>query len=147
MSEVALTLEPVGENGLSYVESLLEANDLPEQDVRSKSGCFYVGYDGDDRVGIGGVETYDRNGLLRSVVVEPRVRRNGYGTALCAALEAEARTEGVETVYLLTTTAAEFFANRGYEEIERAAAPTTIRQTTEFDDRCPATATCMKKRL
>ncbi|UPV99880.1 arsenic resistance N-acetyltransferase ArsN2 [Halorussus gelatinilyticus] len=147
MNDSTVTLRPADEDALSYVETLLERNDLPASDVRSNPDCFYVAYDGDEAVGVGGVERYGSDGLLRSVVVERSARGDGLGTALCDALERDARDSGVETLYLLATTAAEFFADRGYDEIERAAAPETIRQTTEFTDLCPDSATCMKRSL
>jgi amino-acid N-acetyltransferase len=53
----------------------------------------------------------------------------------------------VETLYLLTTTAAAFFARHGYETVERDTVPARIRGTTEFDDLCPDSAVCMRKRL
>lgn len=147
MDPATVTLRPADESALRYVESLLEANDLPAADVRSAPGHFYVAYDGDERVGGGGVEPYGTDGLLRSVVVEESARGNGIGTALCRALEAEARDEGIETLYLLTTTAADFFAALGYAAVDRADAPEAIRETTQFADLCPAAATCMEKSL
>lgn len=147
MTGATLTLRRADEGALSYVETLLAENDLPSADVRTSPARFYVGYDGDDRVGIGGIERYGTDGLLRSVVVERSARGNGYGTALCDALERRARADGLETLYLLTTTAAGFFAGRGYEELERADAPAAIRETTEFDELCPASATCLRTSL
>lgn len=147
MDGPTVTLQAVDDATLPYVETLLERNGLPSRDVRSKPECFYVGYDGDDSVGIGGIEPYGTDGLLRSVVVERSARGNGVGTAICGALEDEARAGGVETLYLLTTTASGFFADRGYVEVERTDAPATIRGTTEFSDLCPESATCMRKRL
>jgi len=147
MSGVSLTLEPATGDSLAYVEALLEENGLPSRDVRSTPDAFSVARDGDERVGVGGVEPCGANGLLRSVVVERSKRGAGYGTALCDALEAAAASAGIETLYLLTTTASEFFADRGYEVIRRNEAPAGIRQTTEFDALCPSTATCMRKHL
>lgn len=146
MDGESLLLEPAG-GDLSYVEALLEKENLPSQDVRSKPECFYVGYAGGDPVGVGGVERYGRDGLLRSLVVERSARGNGFGAAICEGLEATARAGEVEALYLLTTTAPEFFATRGYTEIERSDAPQPIRRTTEFDELCPATAICMRKSL
>ncbi|WP_228434553.1 hypothetical protein [Natrarchaeobaculum aegyptiacum] len=51
----------------------------------------------------------------------------------------------VDALYLLTTTAVDFFAARGYDEIDRADAPDAIRNTTEFADLCPSSATCMRR--
>jgi amino-acid N-acetyltransferase len=145
MSSTTITLQQTAD--LDYVERLLDSNDLPTSDVREKPDSFYVALDGDDYVGIGGLEIYGEDGLLRSVVVEERVRGEGLGTALCDALEREAREQGVDTLYLLTTTAADFFASRGYAEIDRSDPPAAIRDTPEFDDLCPDTATCMKTSL
>lgn len=145
MSDVTVSLEQADSETLPYVERLLDANDLPSADVRAKPECFYVAVDGSERIGIGGLERYGTDGLLRSVVIERSVRGNGYGAALCDALEAKAAAAGVDRLYLLTTTAESFFASQGYVEHDRAAVPDAIRGTTEFDTLCPATATCLRK--
>lgn len=134
---------------LDRVEALLAANGLPTSDVRSGSGRFYLARDGDGDavVGAGGVERNGSDALLRSVVVEGSSRGEGYGTALCTALEERARTEGVETLYLLTTTAAGFFERLGYEAVDRESVPSAVRSTTEFADLCPSSATCLRKRI
>jgi len=147
MSGATLTLEPAGEDALPSIEELLTENGLPSSDVRSKPECFYVAYGDDGPMGIGGIEVHGTAGLLRSVVVERSARGEGHGTALCERLEAAARDERGETLYLLTTTAREFFADRGYVEIERDRVPGAIRGTAEFADLCPATAACMRRRL
>ncbi|PSP74867.1 GNAT family N-acetyltransferase [Halobacteriales archaeon QS_1_68_20] len=147
MTDSSLTLRPAGADDLSRVEGLLDANDLPSADVRAKPECFFVARADGEVVGVGGVEDHGANGLLRSVVVEESRRGRGYGAGICAALEDHARGAGMATLYLLTTTAAEFFRRRGYEEIPRGAAPERIQGTTEFADLCPASATCMTKGL
>ncbi|WP_152039685.1 arsenic resistance N-acetyltransferase ArsN2 [Salinigranum salinum] len=134
-------------DALSDVETLLAEHGLPSADVRSTPDAFYVAFEGSERVGVGGLEPHGTDGLLRSVVVEPSVRGEGYGGDLCAALEARACADGIDTLYLLTTTAADFFGARGYEPIDRADAPPSIRSTTQFADLCPTTATCMRKQL
>lgn len=140
-------LRRADESDLAYVESLLRENRLPAVDVRSKPECFFVASHGDERVGVGGIEVYDGAGLLRSVVVEREVRGNGFGTALCDALEERARSAGAESLYLLTTSAAAFFAERGYETADRSEAPESVRSTTEFEDLCPTSAACLRKPL
>jgi amino-acid N-acetyltransferase len=147
MGESTIALRRVDDDAIRYVEDLLSANDLPAADVRAKPDCFYVGYDGDAPVCAGGVERYGADGLLRSVVVEQSARGRGIGTALCDELEARAAADGVETLYLLTTTATDFFAGRGYVEVAREDAPPAIRGTTEFAELCPDTATCMRRAL
>lgn len=165
MTTPSITLRQVNGEDVDRVESMLEANGLPHQDVRAKPECFFLAFasaegsaDAEDSadaegstdaelVGIGGIETCGSNGLLRSVVVTEPNRGQGYGTALCEAMEDRARTDGVETLYLLTTTAAAFFRRRGYEPVDREEAPPRIRVTTEFADLCPSSATCLAKAL
>ncbi|WP_227132492.1 arsenic resistance N-acetyltransferase ArsN2 [Halorubellus salinus] len=147
MSERAVDLERATGDRLADVEALLAANDLPVADVHDGTAEFYAAFDDGDAVGFGGLEVHDDAALLRSVVVRDAVRGRGYGTAICDALEREARERGVETVSLLTTTAASFFGARGYDDVDRRDAPAALRETAEFADLCPASATCMRKRL
>jgi amino-acid N-acetyltransferase len=149
MTDHDLTLEPVTDADRPYIQSLLERNGLPTADIDPGRDALspYVCFRGDERVGIGGVETYGTDGLLRSVVVEEDARGTGVGTALCEALEERATTAGVERLYLLTTTAGDFFRNLGYDELDRAEVPITVRETSQFADLCPSTAVCLSKRL
>lgn len=103
--------------------------------------------DDERAVGVGGFERYGTDALLRSVVVDRGVRGAGYGTALCAGIERRARQAGVESMWGLTTTASAFFTDRGYERVERAAAPASIRRTEQFAELCPDSATLLYKRL
>lgn len=142
-----ITLTGADTEGMDWLEGLLQENDLPHQDIRTGAGQFFIAHDGPERVGAAGLEIDGENGLLRSVVVVDAKRGQGYGTALCDALEARARTNGVETLYLLTTTASAFFDEHGYDVIDREAVPPEIRETTEFAELCPRSATCMGKTL
>jgi hypothetical protein len=58
-----------------------------------------------------------------------------------------ARNCGVTDVYLLTTTAAEFFPRLGFARIARDAAPRVVQTSTEFQSACPASAAAMHVRL
>jgi amino-acid N-acetyltransferase len=53
----------------------------------------------------------------------------------------------VSALYLLTTTAADFFARHGYHVTNRADAPEFLQATTEFSRLCPESAVCMVKFL
>jgi len=147
MTDTTLALRRADDEDLAYARTLLRDNDLPAADVRSKPDCFYVGHRDGERVGVAGLERCESGALVRSIVVEASARDRGAGTAIYDALEIEAATSGVETLYLLTTTAAGFFADRGFEAIDRSDAPPPIRDTDEFEEFCPASATCMRKRL
>ena len=47
-------------------------------------------------------------------------------------------------MWLLTTTAAPFFARLGFATMERASAPQALQASREFAAACPAGATCMR---
>lgn len=142
-----LSLQPATGDDAAFVESLLGANDLPTDDLVAGDATLWVATEDGDRVGCGGLELYDTAGLLRSLAVEEPHRGRGVGGEICDALETEAGDAGVAVLYLLTTTAAEFFAARGYERCDRGDTPDAIRDTTEFTSLCPDTAVCMRKRL
>lgn len=141
-----LCLRPAADR-LDAVESLLADAGLPTEDVQQKADCFRIAVVVGTTVGVGGVEPLGADGLLRSVAVSPAERGRGYGTALVAALEDGAREQGIETLYLLTTTAAAFFAGLGYERVDREAVPAHVRATTQFTALCPASATAMRTEL
>ena len=130
-----------------YAEALLASNDLPVADLHEKLDRLYCWEVDGGRVGVGGLEPCGDCALLRSVAVEERARGEGHGRALCERLLDEAASKGVEEVFLLTTTAPEFFADLGFSETDRESAPRAVRETTEFAELCPDAAVCMKKEL
>jgi amino-acid N-acetyltransferase len=98
-------------------------------------------------VGADGLQAAGPDGLLRSLVVESGARGRGLGAALVGALENRAAARGVVRLYLLTTTAAEFFERLGYEPVARDSVPPGIAATAEFRTLCPASATCLCRSL
>ncbi|QLD88096.1 GNAT family N-acetyltransferase [Natronomonas salina] len=147
MTDTSITFQPATDEELDRIETLLTENDLPTADVRDGLGRFVAARSENTVVGAGGLELYESVGLLRSLVVDESARGQGLGSTLCDELEERAKAAGVDTLYLLTTTAEDFFRRRGYERIDRDAAPSEIRGTTEFRDLCPTSATCMVKEL
>ncbi|WP_415382982.1 arsenic resistance N-acetyltransferase ArsN2 [Halosimplex sp. TS25] len=145
MDDVVVAFEPAEEPGLEYAEALLTDADLPTADLGSDAVDCYVARAAGERVGVGALELRGPHALVRSVAVEPDRRGEGYGTAIADALETEASDAGAERLFLLTTTARDFFAARGYEVVDREAVPDPIRATNEFADLCPASATVMRK--
>ena len=127
---------------------LLVAANLPTSDLTDEqlASFFYCGPATAPSALIG-LEIYGADALLRSLVVDPTLRSAGLGSALVAHVEAHAAKHDVGTLYLLTTTAEDFFARRGYHRIDRTVAPETIRSTREFAGLCPASSTFMFKRL
>jgi amino-acid N-acetyltransferase len=129
-------------------ERLLAAADLPASDLTDSllQDFFYAG-PAAEPTGLVGLELQGEVALLRSLVVAPALRSRGAGTSLVEYAERYARLRGVRDLYLLTTTAEEFFARRGYTRVAREDAPESIRSTREFAGICPASAAFMVKRL
>jgi N-acetylglutamate synthase-like GNAT family acetyltransferase/SAM-dependent methyltransferase len=94
-------------------------------------------------VGLAGLEVHGRWGLLRSVAVSPHAQKGGLGAALVRDRLAWAEARGLAGVYLLTTTAPDYFRRLGFEAVERSAAPAEIQASVEFSSACPATAVVM----
>jgi len=62
-------------------------------------------------------------------------------------IERFAQQKSVKTLFLPTTTAAEFFPKLGYQVIQRDRAPASIAKTEEFKSICPVSAVCLFKNL
>ncbi len=99
-----------------------------------------IARDGDEVVGSAALEPYGAAALLRSVAVDARLRGEGLGQRLTRAALDLARDRGVATVYLLTETAADFFARFGFHAIDRSAVDAAVQQSVEFTSACPASA-------
>lgn len=124
---------------------LLELCDLSALGLEEQYGGGYVVAEREGTlVGIAGVEVHGAHGLLRSVAVTPALRGSGLGAALVRDRLRWASENGLESLYLLTTTAAEFFARHGFEIVSRDDAPREIRASKEFSEMCPSSAVCMK---
>jgi amino-acid N-acetyltransferase len=96
--------------------------------------------------GVVGLELHGPCALLRSLAVAERSRGKGCGRELVAEAERYAWSQGVEEVYLLTTTTERFFSALGYRRAERESAPAEIRATKEFSTLCPSDSVFMVKR-
>ncbi|HXW25716.1 MAG TPA: arsenic resistance N-acetyltransferase ArsN2 [Xanthobacteraceae bacterium] len=131
----------------ALVAALAKAK-LPTADVEAPGRLFWQ-YENKDEVpvGFGGLEVRGEDALLRSLVTLPSVRNRGVGTAMVAALEFEARLHGCRSLWLITTTAADFFDRLGYARCDRAVVPPAIRETSQFSTLCPASADVLMKRL
>jgi amino-acid N-acetyltransferase len=133
---------------LRDIQDLLWAVDLPAEDlIPAHLAHFLVGRDGRRLVGVVGMESTGDGALLRSLAVRPAHQGEGDETRLLGAMETQARHGDMETLYLLTTSAASFFRCHGYATMKRDALPAAIQQTKEASRLCPATATCMRKPL
>jgi amino-acid N-acetyltransferase len=125
---------------------LLDAAGLPSFDLTDAmlEHFFFIG-SASRPLGLVGLEVFGEVALLRSLVVAPGARSNGRGSALLTHAEHHSRSQGVRSLYLLTTTADRFFERHGFARIGRDAVPDSIRSTREFAEICPASSTIMVK--
>ena len=129
------------------IETLLTDAGLPRDGAQDHLGGFIVGEADGVVVCAGALEHYGEAALLRSVVVSAALRGSGAGGHLYEALTAMAKSRGIGKLYLLTTTAPEFFAQRGFTEAARDSVPAALHASREFQGVCPASATLMSLSL
>ena len=103
--------------------------------------------DGNEIIGTIGVEFYNSVALLRSFAVTNEARGKGVGKELLEFLENFAKQNGANKLFLLTTTASEYFQKKAFQVIDRNAVPREVKQSTEFKSTCPSSAIVMKKDL
>ena len=144
---VTTVVRPAVPGDLGAVESLLRASELPTAEVGAWLERFVIAEDEGRVVAVAGLEIHGDDGVLRSVAVAPDLRGGGLGARLTEAVIARAREDGLRSLYLLTTTAADYFPRHGFRRIERSQASPAIRQSVEFREACPASAVAMVRDL
>jgi amino-acid N-acetyltransferase len=133
---------------LPAVLALLRDTSLPAAGVEEHFDSFLVARaEGGGLVGCVGLERYGSVGLLRSLAVDCTCRGEAVGEDLVEELLAMARSRGVETLYLLTTTAEHYFPRFGFEVIPREEADPELARSEELRGACPSSAVLMRRRL
>lgn len=127
------------------IRALLAESRLPLAGLGEVSSSFLVARADDQLVGCAVVESYGRLGLLRSVAVATGERAGGVGTALVTGALADASGSGLSELFLLTETAAPFFARLGFQPVTRPLVPDEIRASVEFASVCPSSAEAMAR--
>lgn len=129
------------------IETLLRAAELPTEGVAAiignDDGGFLVAERGGEVVGGGALELAAGDALLRSGFVREDLRSAGIGRFLVQQLLEDARGRGLDGVYLLTTTADNWFPRFGFKVVDRGSVPEPIAATWEFKTGCCETAVAM----
>jgi amino-acid N-acetyltransferase len=143
---MTLRAEPARPHDLRGALDLLGRSELTDRDVAEGWGHYFVVREDDGRVvGVAGLELHGEDGLLRSVAVDPDYRGLGLAASLVDAAMERAKRVKLRAVYLLTTTARDYFARRGFADCPREEAPAGIRESWEYRSGCPSTAAFMKR--
>ena len=132
---------------LAHIEQLLVASELPTDGVADALNGFFVAEHDGELIGVVGVEECCEYGLLRSTAVSPEWRSRGLGRQLVQRAIGESESRGVHALYLLTTTAEQYFPSFGFSTTTREMVPDAVRRTGEFTSACPASATVMVREL
>ena len=141
-----MKIEAITPDKLDEAKNLLQKNNLPTEDLNERTHLFGT-YEEDNLVGVGGVELYGSDALIRSICVDEAYRSQGMAEILTEHIEQYAKKNGADCLYLLTTTAENYFKRKGFVKIERDSVPQNIQQSSEFSAMCPASAAVMKKNL
>jgi nucleoside-diphosphate-sugar epimerase/N-acetylglutamate synthase-like GNAT family acetyltransferase len=147
LREVGATIRPARLPDLPAIIALLEENDLPVAGLAEHLGTTLVAEANASLVGCAAIELYGAAGLLRSVAVDGARRGERLGHRLTQAALELARAQGVNTVYLLTTTARDFFPRFGFRRITRDQVDSAVQRSVEFTTVCPASAVAMRADL
>lgn len=143
-----VVLRPAEAGDLPRVRELLAGAGLPLDGIEDQFGPAYVVAERDgELVGVEGVERYGDAGLLRSAAVAEQMRGQGLGEALTRERLSWARGQGMRELWLLTTTASEFFPRFGFARAVREEAPAPLQGSPEFREACPASAVAMRLTL
>jgi len=144
---IAIPIEPARPTDLDGVLDLLRRSELPTDDLARHLATTLVARRDGNIVGSAALELYGSGALLRSVAVDAALRGQGLGRRLTDAALALARNQRVTNVYLLTTTAADFFPRCGFRRIAREDVETAVQQSVEFTTACPSSALVMARQL
>lgn len=128
---------------LQQIIELLKENNLPTSDISLNTQQFWK-YQPDDKIkALAGIEPYGEYAIFRSFVSHLSIRGKGVAFKLYQHSLKEAKKQGINRLFLLTTTAKDWFLKHKWTVIERSSVPNQIANSKEFKSICPASATCM----
>ncbi len=142
---MALRINTARPDEREAVTTLLRKTGLLTDDLPIDLSGFILAWDGDELVGVAGLERHAAVGLLRSVAVDPAHRNTGMAAQLIERLLATADAAHIQPIYLITTTAERYFSRHAFTPVHRDDVPDAIRQTRQFSGLCPASAVVMKR--
>lgn len=143
----ATMLRPATKLDLPGVLALLHDTGLPSDGAASWIDQFVIAERDGEVVGSAGLELYGDDALLRSVATADAVRGTGLGAQLVEAALELARAVRVQTVYLLTTSAGDWFTRFGFERVPRENVSAAVRGSVQFGIGTCSSAIAMRRTL
>lgn len=136
---------PAGPDDRPAIEALIRAAGLPLECLADVH--FAVARLAGEIVGVAGIERHGTHSLLRSVAVSPAHRGKHLAEALIADRITWARSDGTQTVSLLTTDADRYFERLGFQPIDRAQLEVQVPGVTQRAGKACAGAIAMSRQL
>ena len=99
---------------LDRVREIIAGAGMMTEGIEWPAACYILAYNGDDAIGVVGVEARIDAALIRSLYVKPAMRQRGIGAALLAAARKAAHTRGARRLYLFSTETGGFFERQGF---------------------------------
>jgi amino-acid N-acetyltransferase len=136
------------EKDTAAIRSLLESQRLPVDTVGTTLTEFYLALENEVIAGVAGFEYYGKDALLRSVAVPASLQKKQIGSHLVDWMLSLAKQKGVKRIVLLTETASQFFARKGFITVDRSSIENeTMKKSPQFCGGCCSSASCMKHDL
>jgi amino-acid N-acetyltransferase len=144
---MTLQIENARPEEKDLVVSLLNKADLLTGDLPEGLPTFLLAKEGNELVGVAGLELFGSVGLLRSVAVSPAYQGQGIAGRMVEQLLASADEQDLQAVYLITVNADHYFDRYGFTAVDRQQVPEAIQQTSQFSGLCPSSAVAMKRNI
>jgi amino-acid N-acetyltransferase len=143
--DATTSIGPASGGDLDAITRLLVGSLLPSRDVGGAQQRFIVASENGRLLGCAGLQVAGQDGLVRSMAVHWTRRNAGLGSRLHERLLFEAVLAGVRTLYVVTTTAEDFFAGHGFKKIAASAVPSRLQASEEFTAFVPGGSTVMSR--
>jgi len=118
---------------LGRVRTLLEQGRMLTDGVEWPSACYLLAFDGDEPVGVVGVEPILDSALLRSLYVAERHRHREIGRRLVMAARKAAHTRGARQLYWFGSSAEDFFRALGFKRAALEELTAALKGTPQTD--------------
>lgn len=143
----SIQIKYFSENDLTAIKKILQDSNLPVVDIVFGKQDFLVAWVDSEIVGSIALERYEKNAILRSFAVKEAFRNQKIGELLYKNVISYCKENGIEQLYLLTTTPDQYFKKLGWEVIDRTEVPEEISLSTEFSSVCPSISICMNLKI
>jgi N-acetylglutamate synthase-like GNAT family acetyltransferase len=118
---------------LERVRQILERAKMLTDGVNWPPACYLLAFNGDEAIGVVGIEPILDAALIRSLYVVEPYRDRGIGSQLVTSARKAAHTRGARRLYLFSTEAGQFFQRLGFEAAPVAELTAALKGTPQTD--------------